>query len=57
MKIQNHLASLRQEYTAAGLGAEEAHYAALRQMGGVEQVKEKCREQRGANVIESVSCY
>jgi predicted permease len=32
---------------AAGMPPDEARYAARRQFGGVEQIKEECREQRG----------
>lgn len=53
-ELQDHLASLREEYVAAGMSAEEAHYAALRQMGGVDQVKEECRDRRGGHLIETL---
>ncbi len=32
---------------------EEARYAALRELGGVEQVKEECRDMRRVNYVES----
>ena len=35
-----------------GLAPEEARYAALRQFGGADQVKEDCREQRGLVGLE-----
>ena len=35
-----------------GMTAEEARYAALRAMGGVEQRKEECRDARGVRFIE-----
>ncbi len=42
-----HLALQEEANRAAGMDAEEARYAALRQFGGVAQVQERCREQRG----------
>ena len=32
---------------------EEARYAALRELGGVEQIKEECRDMRRVNYIEN----
>jgi predicted permease len=36
----------------AGMSPEEAHYAALREFGGVEQTKEKCRDVMGIRWLE-----
>ncbi|PYV02449.1 MAG: hypothetical protein DMG10_14665, partial [Acidobacteria bacterium] len=36
----------------AGMTGEEARYAALRSFGGVEQIKEECRDMRGTRCIE-----
>jgi predicted permease len=38
--------------TAAGMTQEEARSAALRKLGGVEQVKEECRDARGVRLIQ-----
>src|SRR5262245_53705203 len=38
----------------AGLGPEEARYAALRAMGAVERNKEECRDVRSAKTAEDV---
>ena len=37
----------RQEYLRRGMSPQEARYAALRSFGGVDQTKERYREQRG----------
>ncbi|MDQ3255157.1 MAG: permease prefix domain 1-containing protein [Acidobacteriota bacterium] len=36
-----------------GMSAEEARFVALRNFGGVEQIKEVCREARGVRFIET----
>ena len=46
-EMQAHLDGLTERNIAAGLSPEDARYAALREFGGVEQVKELCREQHG----------
>lgn len=42
-----HLEMQAEANRAQGMEAAEARYAALRQFGGVAQVQERCREQRG----------
>ncbi len=49
-----HLEMQEQANRARGMDAEEARYAALRQFGGVAQVQERCREQRGWAWLESL---
>src|SRR5208283_1290424 len=39
---------------AAGMSAEEARYAALRKFGGIEQVKEECRDTWGLRFIDTL---
>ena len=34
--------------------AEEARYAAVRELGGVDQIKEECRNMRRVNYIENL---
>ncbi|MGO8792320.1 MAG: ADOP family duplicated permease [Terriglobia bacterium] len=46
-----HLDKQIEQNLAAGMRAEEARYAALRKFGGVEQVKEECRDAWGARFI------
>jgi len=45
-EIRQHIESLIERNIAAGMSPEEARHAALRQFGGVEQIKEIAREQR-----------
>jgi hypothetical protein len=52
-ELQFHLQSQIDEYVAQGMDPQEARHAAFRLLGGVEQVKEECREARQMNVIEN----
>ena len=45
-EIRQHLDGLVERNLAAGMPPEEAHQAALRQFGGVEQLKESARAER-----------
>jgi putative ABC transport system permease protein len=45
-EVASHLAEARDEYVARGMSPQEAHYAALRDFGGVTQVKQVHREMR-----------
>src|SRR5213080_3096355 len=45
-EIQQHLDALIERNIAAGMSPKEARNAAIRQFGGVEQIKEVAREQR-----------
>ena len=46
-EMRLHLERRAEENCDAGMSPEEAHYAALRLFGGIEQAKEIAREQRG----------
>ncbi|MEO5959598.1 MAG: permease prefix domain 1-containing protein, partial [Opitutaceae bacterium] len=46
-EMRLHVERRTEENIAAGMSADEARYAALRKFGGVEQAKERCRDQRG----------
>jgi len=46
-EMRAHLEFRTEKNLAAGMSPEEAHYAALRSFGGVDQLKEKVRAQRG----------
>ena len=46
-ELRAHLEMQEAANRAAGLSSEEARYSARRQFGGVAQVQERCREQRG----------
>jgi MacB-like periplasmic core domain len=43
-----------EENIAAGMTPQEARRAALREFGGVEQVKEECRDARRANYLDNL---
>ncbi|HET7442535.1 MAG TPA: ABC transporter permease [Terriglobales bacterium] len=51
-EMQFHLQSQIDEFVAQGMTADEARCAALRALGGMEQVKEECRDMRNLNFIE-----
>jgi len=50
-----HLEKLIDQKIADGMDPREARYAALREMGGLEQLKEECRDMRRVNYIETVA--
>src|SRR5246500_3538883 len=52
-ELQFHLQNQSDEFVAQGLNLQEARRAALQSLGGVEQVKEECREMRRTNLIEN----
>jgi hypothetical protein len=52
-ELRFHLEKLIEEKVAKGMTAEEVRYAALRELGGLEQIKEECRDTRRVNYIES----
>src|SRR3974377_2392726 len=52
-KLQFHLQNQIDEYIAGGMDADEARHAAFRSLGGVEQLKQECREARRMNLIEN----
>lgn len=51
-EISQHLGRLEAAGLAAGLSPKEARLAALKQFGGVEQLKETARDQRGVAAVE-----
>jgi putative ABC transport system permease protein len=51
-ELRYHLESKAQEYIARGMSLDDARRTALIELGGVEQTKEACRDQRGMNWIE-----
>src|SRR5207244_11279844 len=52
-ELRFHLEKLVEERIAKGVTPEDARYAALRELGGVEQIKEECRDMRRVNHIEN----
>ncbi len=53
-ELRFHLECQIAENLKAGMSADEARYAALRSFGGVEQVKEECRDAWGVRFIETL---
>src|SRR5277367_2505374 len=51
-ELEDYVAHETERYTARGLSREEARLAALRSAGGVEQVKEECRDARSGAWLE-----
>ncbi len=51
-ELRFHLDKLIEQKLARGMDREQARCAALREMGGMEQIKEECRDMRRANYIE-----
>jgi putative ABC transport system permease protein len=52
-ELQFHLQNQIDEFVAQGMNPQEARRTALQSFGGVEQVKEECREMRPTNLIEN----
>jgi hypothetical protein len=52
-EMRFHLEQQTRANLEAGMSPEEARYAALRRFGGMEQVKEVCRDLRGVGWIET----
>ena len=53
-ELRFHLDNLIEEKVAKGMTPEDARYAALRELGGVEQIKEECRDTHRVNLIENL---
>src|SRR5215813_699800 len=53
-ELRYHLERQIEEHVAKGMTPEEARYAALRAMGGVERRKEECRDTRRVRLIEDL---
>ena len=53
-ELAHHLEALEAEHRARGLPAEEARLAALRDMGGLLQTREACRDQRRIPVVQTL---
>ena len=52
-ELRFHLEKLIEEKVAKGMTPEEARYGGVRELGGVEQIKEECRDMRRVNYIEN----
>jgi predicted permease len=53
-EMQFHLEKLIGENIARGMSPQEARYAALREFGGVEQLKEECRDSWGVRLVSEL---
>ena len=53
-ELRYHLEHLVDDYVAAGVSPSEARYKALREMGGIDQRKEECRDVRGLQLVDSL---
>lgn len=53
-ELQFHLEHQIEQNIADGMSPEQARYAALRELGGLAQVEEQCRESRGVRMWECV---
>ncbi|MBI3415459.1 MAG: ABC transporter permease [Verrucomicrobia bacterium] len=53
--MRSHIEMRAQQNIEAGMGPEEARFAALRQFGWAESIKETCREQRGVTWLENLA--
>jgi predicted permease len=53
-ELQYHLDRQIEEYVAAGMSRNRARSAALREIAGLTQRKEECRDMRGFNIIDSL---
>ncbi len=51
-ELCEHLEQQISENVAAGMSPEEARYAAIRAMGGLTQIEQRCREARGGSVLQ-----
>ena len=54
-EIQTHLDLLGQEHLRRGRSPAEARAAARREFGGVDRVKERCRDQRGLPFADTIA--
>jgi macrolide transport system ATP-binding/permease protein len=52
-ELSFHLGQLIEEKIGQGVTPAEARYAALRELGGVDQMKEECRDMRRGSHIEN----
>jgi putative ABC transport system permease protein len=53
-ELRFHLEKSIEEAAAKGQSPEEARYAALRELDGLEQIKEECRDMRRLNLVENL---
>jgi putative ABC transport system permease protein len=54
IELQEHLACLTEQHMAQGMAPDEARRQAILLLGGVEPIKEECRDARRGRLFESV---
>ena len=54
-EMRLHLELQTERNLASGMNSEEARYAALREFGGVEQIKERCRDARSGLWVDHLT--
>jgi hypothetical protein len=54
-ELRFHLDKLTEQNVSKGMNPKVARYAALRELRGVEQIKEECRDMRRVNYVETFS--
>jgi hypothetical protein len=54
-EMRSHIAMRTQQNIELGMNLAEARFAALRQFGWTESIKETCREQRGVTWLENLA--
>src|SRR5258708_28885782 len=54
-EMRSHIEMRTQENIEEGMNPEEARFAALRQFGWTESIKETCRDQRGISWVENLA--
>src|SRR5215475_3593484 len=53
-ELQFHMQQQIEQYVNQGMTPQEARYAALREFGGLQQIKEACREAREVSLFEDL---
>jgi predicted permease len=51
-ELRQHLEQQINENVAKGMSPEEARYSALRTLGGITQIEQRCRDVRGGNILQ-----
>jgi macrolide transport system ATP-binding/permease protein len=54
-ELRDHLERQIKENLAAGMSSANAHYSALRTLGGITQIEQQCRDARGGNFMENLA--
>ena len=54
-EFQYHLDRQIEQNTLLGMDREDARHAALRAIGGLERLKEECRDRRGTSVFDQLA--